>query len=135
MAAAVLHAMAIAAADPALRPRHGGRGLLAGFGPGFAMLRGRFASSTTRPRPSCSSPPRRNRSRLAPCPVRRTAAPAAAAGRPGHWLLSRRGVARPAAGAVKTGRAAERRLLPAGRAGPCRRGFVGTRPGGPSCAP
>lgn len=37
MAAAVLHAMAIAAADPALRPRPGGRGLLAGFGPGFAM--------------------------------------------------------------------------------------------------
>lgn len=37
MAAAVLHAMAIAAADPALRPRSGGRGLLAAFGPGFAM--------------------------------------------------------------------------------------------------
>ena len=37
MAAAVLHAMAIAAADPVLRPAPGGRGLLAGFGPGFAM--------------------------------------------------------------------------------------------------
>jgi predicted naringenin-chalcone synthase len=37
MAAAVLHAMAIAAADPMLRPAPGGRGLLAGFGPGFAM--------------------------------------------------------------------------------------------------
>jgi predicted naringenin-chalcone synthase len=37
MAAAVLHAMALAAADPALRPRPGGRGILAGFGPGFAM--------------------------------------------------------------------------------------------------
>jgi len=37
MAAAVLYAMALAASDPALRPGPGGRGLLAGFGPGFAM--------------------------------------------------------------------------------------------------
>ncbi len=37
MSAAVLHAMAIAAADPGRPARHGGRGILAGFGPGFAM--------------------------------------------------------------------------------------------------
>ena len=42
MSPAVFHAMAIAAADPALRPRHGGRGLLAGFGPGFAMSAAAF---------------------------------------------------------------------------------------------
>jgi predicted naringenin-chalcone synthase len=42
MSAAVFHALAVAAADPGLRPRHGGRGLLAGFGPGFAMSAAAF---------------------------------------------------------------------------------------------
>ena len=42
MSPAVFHAMAIAAADPALRPRHGGRGLLAAFGPGFALSAAAF---------------------------------------------------------------------------------------------